>query len=158
VREEDAAAERMIRLEEIVREEDAAAERMATDAAAFARRTRLLLWSLPAAAFVLGLALAWMRPWPAPAAPVAGTASLPPVALAGSAVPAQPVPPATAPAPPATVAYTVQPGDSLWSIAGRKYGNASLWREIAAANPGANPDRLVPGQSVRLPPITIRPQ
>jgi len=59
---------------------------------------------------------------------------------------------------PDTVAYTVQPCDSLWSIAGRKYGNSSLWREVAAANPGADPDRLVPGQTLALPTVTIRPR
>jgi nucleoid-associated protein YgaU len=163
----------IIRLEETLRSVDAAADQVMTEAAAFTKRTRRLLWALPVAAFVLGLAIAWGRPGQGPEAPAAGSPSAGPAPAAAPAAGSQPAPvaqPVTAPAPAApgpaaarpapadAVEYTVRPGDSLWSIAGRKYGNASLWREVAAANPDADPDRLVPGQSVRLPPITIRPQ
>jgi len=50
--------------------------------------------------------------------------------------------------------YTVQPGDTLSSIAARYYNDASEWRPIFEANrdrlPG--PESLSTGMSLRIPP------
>lgn len=50
----------------------------------------------------------------------------------------------------------IQPGDTLWSIASRMYGNPKRWRAIAAANPGVDPRRMQPGQRLILPTSTGR--
>ena len=58
-------------------------------------------------------------------------------------------------APDADQTYTVQPGDSLSSIARKLYGNPDLWRPIAEANQdvlGGNPNVLKPGMSLLIPP------
>ena len=47
--------------------------------------------------------------------------------------------------------WTVAKGDNLWKIAERALGDGKRWKEIAALNPRANPDRLVHGQVLRLP-------
>lgn len=51
-----------------------------------------------------------------------------------------------------TVPYTVKQDDSLWTIADAWFGNADRWDLIANANPLIDPDRLKPGQVLRLPP------
>jgi len=71
--------------------------------------------------------------------------------------PAEPVAPAPVEA--AAVipaAYTVLPGQSLWSIAVDRLGAGSRYLEIIELNPElrANPSRLFPGQSLRLPGAT----
>jgi len=63
----------------------------------------------------------------------------------------QPAPPATTPepgasllssssSPPAEQEVQVQPGDSLWAIAGREYGNPQEWPAIWGANQGQTED------------------
>ena len=50
--------------------------------------------------------------------------------------------------------YTVQKGDTLSHIAQKHYGKASQWHAIYEANRdviGDNPDRILPGQVLRLP-------
>jgi nucleoid-associated protein YgaU len=71
--------------------------------------------------------------------------------------------PATAPAPAEAVpaeaavvipaAYTVLPGQSLWSIAVDKLGNGNRYIEILNMNPElrGDPGRLLPGQELKLP-------
>ena len=54
----------------------------------------------------------------------------------------------------AEVRHTVDPGDDLWSLAERYYGEGREWRRIAAANPDrltGGPDRLVPGWRLLIP-------
>ncbi len=48
---------------------------------------------------------------------------------------------------------TVQPGDTLGTLARRYYGDAALWRRIYEANRDriANPDLLLAGQRIRIP-------
>lgn len=61
-------------------------------------------------------------------------------------------PPETAPGPAAAPrTYTVQPGDTLWSIAVRTYGDGTRWGEILRANGLAAPEDLRTGQSIVLP-------
>jgi len=80
----------------------------------------------------------------------------PATAIAGRFVKGQLPPP-----PPPTVAYTVQPGDSLWDISRRLLGPRATAHEIDQTSQviyrdnrttiGANPNRLVPGQVLRIP-------
>ncbi|MCJ7543685.1 MAG: LysM peptidoglycan-binding domain-containing protein [Phycisphaerae bacterium] len=60
--------------------------------------------------------------------------------------------PPVAPAPPAANTYTVQKGDTLWSIAQRFLGDGQRWREIVDVNPGLEPAKLKVGQVIVLPP------
>ena len=59
--------------------------------------------------------------------------------------------PVVIPSGPAGGAYTVQRGDTLWSIASRHYGSGKRWRDIVNANPGLVPERMAVGQSLRMP-------
>jgi hypothetical protein len=58
---------------------------------------------------------------------------------------------------PHAVIYEVQPGDSLWAIAGREIGDSARWPQLYARNRGTigqDPDLIFPGErlwlSVRL--------
>ncbi|MCC7407569.1 MAG: LysM peptidoglycan-binding domain-containing protein [Phycisphaeraceae bacterium] len=56
---------------------------------------------------------------------------------------------------PSSVAYTVRPGDTLWSVAVQHYGDGRLWRTIYSANKQAlnnNPDQLDAGTKLVIPP------
>ncbi|MBU3727964.1 MAG: LysM peptidoglycan-binding domain-containing protein [Phycisphaerales bacterium] len=57
------------------------------------------------------------------------------------------------PAAPATREYTVQKGDTLTTIASKKLGSKSKWKQIADANRDRlnDPHNLVPGTVIRLP-------
>ncbi len=59
----------------------------------------------------------------------------------------------TAPASPSPLLYTVEKGDTLSAIAQRHYGRASAWQGIFDANRDVldDPDRIQPGQVLRLP-------
>ncbi|MFE4548272.1 N-acetylmuramoyl-L-alanine amidase [Streptomyces sp. NPDC056785] len=50
-----------------------------------------------------------------------------------------------------TSTYTVQVGDSLWSIAVSHLGSGSRWTEIAALNKIRDAGALTPGQVLKLP-------
>lgn len=49
--------------------------------------------------------------------------------------------------------YTVEKGDTLSAIAKRHYGQASAWKHIFEANRDVldDPDRILPGQQIKLP-------
>ncbi|MFA9479193.1 LysM peptidoglycan-binding domain-containing protein [Phycisphaerales bacterium AB-hyl4] len=47
--------------------------------------------------------------------------------------------------------YTIQRGDTLWSIANDHYGDGQRWREIVDANPNLNTERMPVGEEIRLP-------
>jgi LysM domain len=52
--------------------------------------------------------------------------------------------------------HVVQPGDDLWSLAERYYGNGRDWRKIAASNPtllSGGPDRLQVGWQLKIPDL-----
>ncbi|MGD9915468.1 MAG: tetratricopeptide repeat protein [Rhizobiaceae bacterium] len=72
------------------------------------------------------------------------------------AAPAQVAPAAAETAVVIPAAYTVLPGQSLWSIAADRLGAGSRYPEIIELNPElkANPGRLVPGQALKLPTAT----
>lgn len=57
------------------------------------------------------------------------------------------------PAPPAPEirTYTVEPGDTLWAISERFYGDGNRYQEIADASGIANPDLIHPGQVLTIP-------
>jgi nucleoid-associated protein YgaU len=53
--------------------------------------------------------------------------------------------------------YTIGKGDTLSAISQRFYGKAKFWRQIFEANADTidNPDRIFPGQTIRLPAIDV---
>ena len=48
--------------------------------------------------------------------------------------------------------YTIEKGDTLWSIAKRYLGNGKRYTEIIAANPGLDAAKLKVGQQIVIPP------
>lgn len=57
-----------------------------------------------------------------------------------------------------TLEYVVQPGDTLWSITQRFYGDAGRVRWLAEINGITDPGRVLVGQTLRLPPAgDLRP-
>lgn len=60
-------------------------------------------------------------------------------------------------APQATVFYTVKSGDTLGKIAKAHYGNAMKYPVIFEANKPmlTDPDRIYPGQVLRIPPLNL---
>jgi nucleoid-associated protein YgaU len=55
----------------------------------------------------------------------------------------------------ATKIYEVVSGDSLSKIAKREYGNANEWKRIYEANRDIlkDPDKIYPGQKLKIPPL-----
>jgi nucleoid-associated protein YgaU len=51
-----------------------------------------------------------------------------------------------------TLSHRVQWGDTLWRITERYYGDASLYDLLASENALADPDLLISGTELRLPP------
>ncbi len=83
-----------------------------------------------------------------PAEPITPAAQL----LTEKIKPPAPLPEITAaPAPKPAPTYTVMKTDTLWSIAKRRLGNGQRWKDIVAENPGLDPGKLMPGQTLRLP-------
>jgi nucleoid-associated protein YgaU len=60
----------------------------------------------------------------------------------------------TAPAAEAYETYVVVSGDSLSKIAKRVYGNGNEWKRIFEANQDIlkDPNKIFPGQKLKLPP------
>lgn len=50
--------------------------------------------------------------------------------------------------------YTVKQSDTLSAVAAAFYGDPGQWRPIARANRISNPRLLVPGQVLRIPPLS----
>ncbi|WP_280233491.1 LysM peptidoglycan-binding domain-containing protein [Nocardia cyriacigeorgica] len=55
------------------------------------------------------------------------------------------------PPPPAPRTHTVEPGDTLWAVAERFYGDGNRFHEIAAASGIDNPDAIGVGQVLTIP-------
>ncbi len=53
--------------------------------------------------------------------------------------------------PMAAGSYTIQKGDTLYSIATKRYGDGKQWQKIASANPGLDPTKLRVGQTINVP-------
>ncbi|MEM6334376.1 MAG: LysM domain-containing protein [Planctomycetota bacterium] len=51
----------------------------------------------------------------------------------------------------ATRRHTIAAGDTLSEISEQYYGTARRWQEIAAANPGVDPNRLIVGNTLVIP-------
>lgn len=51
--------------------------------------------------------------------------------------------------------YTVQKGDTLWAISSEHYGNGAKYEAIFEANKPmlTHPDKIYPGQVLRVPPL-----
>lgn len=50
--------------------------------------------------------------------------------------------------------YVIQPGDTLWGIAGKFYGHPEKWKKIHQANPGTkDPDLIYPGEKLVIPGV-----
>ncbi|MDP6959135.1 MAG: LysM peptidoglycan-binding domain-containing protein [Planctomycetota bacterium] len=47
--------------------------------------------------------------------------------------------------------YEIRPGDTLSSIAARKYGDQNLWKVISNANPGIRTNALRVGKKIKVP-------
>ena len=75
------------------------------------------------------------------------TATPPPAAAVTPAPAPTPQPPAASAEPGPGLTYTVRSGDVLHRIAA---ANGTTWRELARINNLGNPDRLMPGQVLRL--------
>jgi len=90
---------------------------------------------------------------PPPADPAMSDPGFAPVEVGGgSAGYVEPTPVAPAPAPAmGGNTYTIQKGDTFIGIARRVYGNESRFKDIIAANPGVNPNKLQVGQVINLP-------
>ncbi len=56
--------------------------------------------------------------------------------------------------------YTVKPGDTLWDISARFFGDAYVWPKIWSYNPEiSNPNWIYPGDALRLAPnVPLSPQ
>lgn len=53
--------------------------------------------------------------------------------------------------------YTVQKGDTLWDISRKELNDSFLWPKVWKENPEiANPDKLRPGQAIRIPLYLIQ--
>ena len=48
------------------------------------------------------------------------------------------------------VTYTVKKGDCLWNIAKRELGDGAKYKEIAKKNGISDPNRIYPGQVLKL--------
>jgi len=82
-------------------------------------------------------------------------APIPPPAPAEDARPPSPVLAYAVPAviPPGGVAYEIRWGDTLWDISAAFYRNPFLYPHIARYNNITNPNRILAGFTVRVPPL-----
>jgi len=61
-------------------------------------------------------------------------------------------PPPAAPGEPAVRSHRVQWGDTLWRITQRYYGDGSLYDLLAGENALSDPNLIITGSEIRLPP------
>jgi nucleoid-associated protein YgaU len=125
------------------------------------RRARWWLWLIPAAA-IFGLAAGVATGAVAPGlgrTPSRGVSARPTVVFASAATPSSVSPTPIAsdeqPSPEPPGEYTVEPGDTLRSIAAQVYGDPDRWSQIYDVNRdsiGPDPDSLRVGLRLRLPP------
>ncbi len=98
-----------------------------------------------------------MSSTPAPLPPVTAPTPLvgPETGPVTDIAPIAPAPaaPVAAPATAAGGTYVIKKGDTFIKIAREVYGNPSRMKDIAAANPGTNPRKLMVGQTIILPDV-----
>lgn len=90
----------------------------------------------------------------AAAAAKPAAAPAPPPAVAAPAAAKPQAVPVSQPAGGDGESYTVQKGDTLSKIAKHHLGDANAWRKIYDANKsviGDNPDKIFPGQKLKIP-------
>ncbi|MEM1096635.1 MAG: peptidoglycan-binding protein LysM [Bacteroidota bacterium] len=65
------------------------------------------------------------------------------------------VPEEEVPAVPEPKFYTIQKGDSLWKVASKNYGDGNKWQALFEANREViqDPDKIYPGQQIRIPDL-----
>ena len=81
--------------------------------------------------------------------------------LAAAAMPAahaQTNPPAVYPASALDLHHTIQPGDSLYRLAGQYLASAAQWPVLRDSNTLRNPHLLQPGQVLRIPAAALPAQ
>lgn len=61
-------------------------------------------------------------------------------------------------APEPMVSYTVQADDTLWQLSGQWFRRPASWPEVARLNHLADPNRLTPGQTLKLPLRLLKPE
>ena len=88
---------------------------------------------------------------PTPASPLAPQSPASPVAMVRQSAPVAGyrVPPTI---PSEGVPYTIGFGDTLWDISSAFYRNPWLYRQIASFNNINNPNHIIQGQTIRIPP------
>lgn len=62
------------------------------------------------------------------------------------------------PAPEPVLHYTVQPHDTLWDLSARWFRRPASWPEVAQLNRLPQPNRLTPGQTLKLPLRLLKPE
>lgn len=72
--------------------------------------------------------------------------------LEAAAPPAKPAPGTKPAGEPEPLSYRVQWGDTLWQITEQYYGNPYLYSLLAGENAIVDPDLIIPGTELRLPP------
>jgi nucleoid-associated protein YgaU len=94
-------------------------------------------------------------PVEAPAPAAAAAPPKPPAAAPKRKKPAAPVLSYTVPStiPRGGVLYKIRWGDTLWDVALAFYDNPRLYRYLARYNGIGNPNKLVPGRTIRIPPL-----
>ncbi len=124
-----------------------------------ARHLRLLLPALLLCAGLLAGGLLLLRERggkPAGRSPVLRAVPAPEPTSQAAALPAAPaasVPATEAPDTPLPAArHPIAWGDTLWRIAERYYGERGLYRQLAESNSLDDPDRIVAGRTLLLPP------
>jgi nucleoid-associated protein YgaU len=103
-------------------------------------------------------------PSPIPVPPPTSLPSLPASPLPVPTPPAGPISPSAevvsplpSPAKAANQEYVVGKGDTLYAIAAKKYNDGNKYNLIVVANPGINPNVLVEGTKLVIPPLPQAP-
>lgn len=100
-----------------------------------------------------------LRRWRLPASSLPERSPYRPASLRSLAPEIERLPRNAFEAPPELLAeHVVQPGDTLYKLARRFYGNASKWKAIEAANEDVvdDPDDIFVGQTIRMPVVADR--
>lgn len=81
----------------------------------------------------------------------AADAAAKPAEPAVAADPAKPADPAAAADPAKPAPYMIEKGDNYWNLAGKFYGDKTMWPKLEAANPGLKANDLTIGAPLEVP-------